>query len=271
MDGEIVEGSGKYEELSRRESDQGERDRSVCYRGTTLFRLHVAIPRPNIGETTAHREDNILDIVCDRNSLWTYTSIEGEKKLTEIKLNEMANILSQALASDEEREKLFANEMTLPCSLAGFPGLGGITGLLRRLLVWYDFDAPAQAVSMKGKNGTIRAWKLTGRMKRDRYERTVNDLLGNPPGERESLLDYIPSGIEIYIGQRDPFPYRIHYFALDGHSQKIRAEIMTLDFTDIYEDHFSVSPENFVYAPGGIASTDVTRAYLEKLIPGIEF
>ena len=134
-EGQVFEGTGKYEELSQKESDSLGRERSACYRGTTLFRLHVSFPRLTTGEDLANREENVLDIVCDRNSLWTYTSVEGEKRLTEVNLSEMASVLQQAVEDEVEREEILANEMTLPTPLSGFPGLGGMAGALRRILV----------------------------------------------------------------------------------------------------------------------------------------
>ena len=50
-----------------------------------------------------------------------------------------------------------------------------------------------------------------------------------------------------------------------------KEKLITLDLTDVYENHFSVTQESFFYSPGGLNSTDVTRSYIEKLIPGIEF
>ena len=265
-----IEGSGKYEELFLKSDDSQQRARALCYGGTSLFRLHLALSR--IGDFSSENvEDNVLDIVCDKNTIWNYTSIEGEKRLTELKLSEMAAILVQACENQQQRESLAVNRIAFPCPLAGFPGLGGITGTLRRLTAWFDFSDEADRVTMRGKNGSLHAWRLTGHLKAGAYGKTVENLLGANTGPRKKYMDQFPSVVEIYISQQFEFPYRFCYYSAPEPGSKKRRKLVTLDLTDVYEDHFSVVPENFIYTPGGLNSTDVTQSYIETLIPGIEF
>ena len=265
-----VDGSGKYEELFVPSNDSGQRSRTLCYGGTSLFRLHLELPRH--AEAAAEKgEDNILDIVCDKNTLWTYTSVEGDQRLTELKLGEMAAILAQAVESGEAREELLAGRLSLPTPLAGFPGLGGITGVLRSLATCYDFPDEAETVSLKGRNGSLRTWRLSGRLKPEIYEKSMKSLLERKAGDRKNYLDQFPCLVEIYISQQYEFPYRIVYYSAPEMNDKKKTKLVTLDLTDVYEDHFSVVPENFIYSPGSLTSTDVTHSYIEKLIPGFEF
>lgn len=261
-------GNGKYEELKDKETGEESKDRKDCFGATSLFRLHLELPRLDAAPEEGG-EDNLLDIVCDKNTLWTYTSIEGEKKLSELKLTEMASTLAQTKVNEPETKKLAASGLSLPTPLSGFPGLGGIGGLLRQLTVWYDFSDEVKQVSMKGKKGTLQAWKLTGRFKEEAYAKTSENLLGDNPGERKPALNRVPAVVEVYIGRADAFPYRFRYFS--GFDSKKQREIMTLDFTDVCENHVSVVPENFVYIPGGLTSTDKTRNYIEGIVPGIEY
>ena len=265
-----VDGSGKYEELFLPSNDSQQRSRAFCYGGTSLFRLHLELPR-NVTATAEPEEDNVLDIICDKNTLWTFTSIEGNQRLTELKLGEMAAILAQAVESDEAREELLKNRLSLPSPLAGFPRLGGITGVLRSLLTCYDFSEEVETVSLKGKSSSIRAWRLSGRLKPEIYERSVKSLLEYNAGERKKYLDQFPCIVEVYISQQYEFPYRIAYFSAPETNPKKKTRLVSVDLTDVYENHFSVVPENFIYSPGGLNSTDVTHSYIEKLIPGFEF
>ena len=265
-----VEGNGKYEELFLKSDDSQPRARAFCYGGVSLFRLHLEIPRT--GEWTSENlEDNVLDIVCDKNTLWNYTSIEGEKRLTELKLGEMAAILMQACENPQQRENLELNLITFPSPLSGFPGLGGITGTLRRLTAWYEFPDEADSVTLRGKNGSLRAWRLTGTLKPEAYAKTVENLLGTNTGSRKKYMDQFPSVVEVYISQQLEFPYRFCYYSTPEAGSKKRRKLVTFDLTDVYENHFSVVPENFVYTPGGLNSTDVTHSYIETLIPDIDF
>ena len=183
----------------------------------------------------------------------------------------MAAVLAQASESDEARGQITLNHLSFPSPLAGFPGLGGITGVLRRLLTCYEFPEAAEAVSLKGKGGSLRAWRLSGRLKPDVYEKTMKNLLENNARERKAYLDQFPCLVEVYISQQYEFPYRLCYFSAPEMNLKKKKKLVTLDLTDVYENHFSVVPESFIYSPGGLTSTDVTHSYIEKLIPGFEF
>ncbi len=264
-----VDGNGKYEELFLPSNDSQQHSRTLCYGGTSLFRLHLELPRNAAADEQG--EDDILDIVCDKNTLWTYTSIEGSQRLTELKLGEMAAVLARAAESDEVCEQIALNHLSFPSPLSGFPGLGGITGVLRRLLTCYEFPDKAETVSLKGKDGSLRAWRVSGRLRPDVYEKSVKNLLEYNTGERKAYLDQFPCVVEIYISQQYEFPYRLCYFSSPEMNLKKKKKLVTIDLTDVYENHFSVVPENFIYSPGGLTSTDVTHSYIEKLLPGFEF
>ncbi len=265
-----IDGSGKYEEMFLPSNDSGQHSRALCYGGTSLFRLHLELPRDE-GASDEKGEDNVLDVVCDKNTLWTYTSVEGNRRLTELKLGEMAAILAQAAENDEAREQLAYNHLSFPSPLAGFPGLGGVGGVLRRMLTCYEFAEEAETVSLKGKDGSFRAWRLSGRLKPEIYEKSMKNLLEYNVGDRKHYLDQFPCLVEVYIGQQHEFPYRICYYAAPEMNLRKKTKLVTLDMTDVYENHPSVVPENFIYSPGGLTSTDVTHPYIEKLIPGFEF
>jgi hypothetical protein len=265
-----LDGSGIYEELFLRPDAGEQRAHTLCYGGTSLFRLHLELARTN-EPSTENQEENLLDIVCDKNTLWTYTQIEGEKKLTELKLGEMAAILIQACDNEDERKRLALNQMTFPIPLAGFPGLGGITGTLRSLKTWYEFGDEVVVVSMRGGGSSLSAWRITGRLKSEAYEKSVQTLLSKNAGARKKYMNQFPSLVEVYISREYEFPYRICYYSVPEPKSRKKEKLITLDLTDVYENHFSVTQESFFYSPGGLNSTDVTRSYIEKLIPGIEF
>lgn len=261
--GERYDGEGKYEELAGRTgAARGERppiDR-------TQFRLHVRMPPPSAKAIERGAVDNLLEVVCDRNSLWTYTSIGGEQRLTEINLDELDGLL--APLSESERRRLAEDGAPLPIGMDGFPGLGGIAGTLRALSVWYDFEPKTEKCFFN--NGSFPVRKITGTMKSARREKMAERILGDRPDFRRPLLDYIPTGVEIYIGQERPFPYRIEYFARLDDAKDARRTVMTLDFNRVFENVTSVGPNSFVYAPK-INFERVTKRYLEKIAPDVDW
>lgn len=261
--GEQYDGEGKYEELAGRTGAvRGER--SPIDR--TQFRLHVRMAPPSARAIERGAEDNLLEVVCDRNSLWTYTSIGGEQRLTEINLEELAGLL--APLSETERRRLTEYGAPLPIGMDGFPGLGGIAGTLRALSLWYDFKPKTEKCFFN--NGSFPVRKITGTMKSARREKMTKRILGDQPDFRQPLLDYLPTGIEIYIGQDRPFPYRIEYFARLDDAKDARRTVMTLDFNRVFENVTSVGPNSFVYAPK-INFERVTKRYLEKLAPEMDW
>ena len=259
------EGTGKYEELAGH-TDPSRTGSTVSPIDRTQFRLHVKMAPQSAKQIEQGDGDNLLEIVCDRNSLWTYTSIGGNQRLTEINLDELSGLIAQL--SESELRQLAERGATLPSGMDGFPGLGGMTGTLRALACCYDFDPVPEQRAFN--SGSFPVLKITGTMKSALYEKRKKEILGDNPAFRLPLLDYLPTGVEIYIGRERPFPYRIEYFAQLDHAKDARKTIMTLDFNRVFENVTSVGPNSFVYAPK-INSERVTKQYLEKLIPGLEW
>ena len=262
--GEVYTGTGHYEELApEKHARQGVLDTPVM---PTKFRLHLEIPAPGAAAIDHRVEDNILEIVCDGRSVWNYTSIEGEKKLTEINLTEMVGILGQL--SRGEQRLLEQRGIVLPSPVGSFPALGGIAGTLQSLRYWYRFD-PTPQVSYFN-SGTFPVWKLTGRMRSDIVP-TLQKKVTRGEDRHHDLLTYLPDTVELYIGQKTPFPFRIAYLSHAGDEQRSQARpLMTLDFPHTNENTSTITSNNFVYVPK-INSVRVTKDYLRDLIPEIEF
>lgn len=260
--GETYSGTGQYEELMTPLRVRGEED---VLSETSQFRLYVKMPPPDAAALAQGCKDNLLETVCDRNSLWTYTSIEGQQRLTEVNLNELAGFINQM--TDADRQTLKTEGLALPCGMSGFPGLGGIAGMLSALVGWYDFAPEPETVYFN--DGTFPAWKISGTMKPEKLELLKKNLLGSQPNENQPLLEHLPVHVEISIGKKKPFPYRIEYFFPMDSATALRQSVMTVHFTRVFEDVSSVVPGHFVYLPK-INSERITKQYLSKLVPGIE-
>lgn len=256
-------GSGRYEELAapkNRRTAGGFDPLSA-----SQFRLHIKMSPPASAALSQEIDDNILEIVCDQNSLWTYTLIEGEQRLSEINLTEMAGYLGQL--NDSEREKLAASGVTFPASMGNFPALGGIAGTLVSLENWYDFDPVPAKIFFNA--GTFPVWKITGRMKSERLESARKKLSGGDRRLDDGRTAHLPDGVEVYIGQKTPFPFRIVYFSVTNEEKALHKPLVTVDFARVYENVPSVKSSNFIYAPK-INFDRITKQYLQQLIPGVE-
>lgn len=291
--GDTWKGTGKYEELIARTrprksslpshleheksgDNKGEKLSYLSPLEWTQFRLHVKILPSNAHVEQTGRRDNTLEIVCDRHALWTYTLIEGSEKLTQLNLEDLANSLNRL--SEERKKELFDSGVERPCGTSGLPGLGGLAGLLKRLLVDYSFRLPPDDIqSQKGKSA---AWVVTGVLKRKKFESYKDFFLGNPSNNRFDLLETIPTHVVLYIGKQSPFPYRILYFnSMDRDKNESRypsaknnnpTPIFSIDYGPVLENPSFLQPKNFVYGPPALNFERINDVWLQSMIPGIK-
>lgn len=262
--GETYTGTGHYEELApEKRARQGDLDTPVL---PTKFRLHLELPIPGSDVIDQDIEDNILEVVCDGRSVWNYTSIEGEKMLTEINLTEMVGILGQL--SQNEQRVLRQRGISLPSPVGNFPSLGGIAGTLQSLRYWYKFDSPPELKYFN--SGDFPVWKLSGRMRPELLATLQKNVTRGEDRYRDLLVN-LPDGVDLFIGQKTPFPFRIAYYSLVGErDNKKEHSLMILDFPRTNENTSTITSNNFVYVPK-INSVRITKDYLRDLIPEIEF
>ena len=271
-------GKGKYEELTSRSrynnSPQtpadGQKERSgyasqLTPLEWTRYRMHVKM-LPDSSELELATDDNSMEIVCDIENIWTYTRIEGTRQLRNIRLDELANQLNRL--SPQERKVLAQNGVERPCGANGLPGLGGISGMLKQIMVGYCFPAPPENTAFNG--GKFAVWKIVGQMKPERLDDLKKFLVGNDPETRNVLLHSIPTHVEIYIGKQTPFPYRVRYICQVDPVKDVRSTLFSMDFNPVYENDTTLQPKNFIYRPSTLSESRGAVNYLKKLIPDIE-
>ncbi len=269
-------GTGHYEELILSPKNQSERDEFFI---PSRFRLHIEMPLTGADALKQESRDNLLEIVCDENSLWTYTLIEDEQNLSQINLNEMGEYISQM--TEKEKEELKNNGMLLPAAVGNFPAVGGLSGSLLSLLTWYQFEEKPEVVYFN--RGKTPVWKLSGKMKPNKRSKTrqkaifLNDDQHSEKEieEREQrygeILNAFPDAIEVYIGQNARFPFRIVYLTIPHPGKGDRAKpVMTVNITKVLVNQKSITTSNFIYAPR-INSERRTKSYLKSLAPSFKF
>ena len=291
--GNIFKGTGKYEELishpmSRKSSPQsnmdfrntdhpqGDRLYSMSPLEWTQFRLHVKMLPTEGRRNQSDQRDNTLEIVCDRHALWTYTLIEGSERLTQLNLEDLANTLNQL--PDDKKKEFFESGVECPCGTSGLPGLGGLAGLLKRLLVDYDFNLKPEEI--RAKKGVSAAWIVTGVLKRKKFDTYKEFYLGKESNNRFELLETIPTHVVLYIGKQSPFPYRILYFnSIECGKDDARypspknnspAPFFSIDYGPVLENPSFLQPKNFVYGPPALNFEKINDAWLKSMIPSIE-
>ncbi|MDD3588452.1 MAG: hypothetical protein PHQ75_14825 [Thermoguttaceae bacterium] len=291
--GNTYKGTGKYEELishplSRKQSSQsnldfqntehgqGDRFGSMSPLEWTQFRLHVKMLPTEGRRSQSGQQENTLEIVCDRHALWTYTLIEGNARLTQLNLEDLANTLNQL--SDDKRKELFENGVESPCGTSGLPGLGGLAGLLKRLLVDYHFNSKPEEI--RARNGSSAAWVVTGVLKSRKFTAYKDFFLGKPSNNRFELLESIPTHVVLYIGKQSPFPYSIRYYnSIECGQNDTRypsvknnnpTPFFTVDYGPVLENPAFLQPKNFVYGPPALNFEKINDAWLKSMIPSIE-
>ncbi len=250
---ELYFGRGRYEETS--EATGGAARRSSLDR--SRFRLRASVARGSAKEARVDGEENVYEVVCDcdRQAHWAYSSIEGAKSLARVDLAELSNALA-SLGSDE----LAAAGVEGGCATNGLPGLGGLTGILRRLANVYRFEPRVEpAPPFKG----AEVVKITGRA-RSRFWSESKRRLGVdeiPP----FLAENLPGNVEIYFGADWPFPYKIVYFSLAENEERTRKDIFSVEYSSIVRNDAAIRPENFNYNQPQITFERVTSRYLDEL------
>jgi hypothetical protein len=212
------------------------------------FRLELNMPSANEDNSTNIAQNTLL-IVCDKESLWRHTTINGENKLEKIELQPFLDAIKRSGRPD------------IPIKMNEIYGLGGMGGMLRELQRKYDFQADVEDVQISEKRETFVATKISGKLKTDELEKLTVDS----KGKKTSVPVQIPTHLEIYVRSNNFFPYRIDYFrSKDGSEQNKRP----FSRTEYYETKLNagdIGPEMFIYRPD-ITSTDVIQKSIERLL-----
>ncbi|MBR4751858.1 MAG: hypothetical protein IK077_08865 [Thermoguttaceae bacterium] len=257
-------GRGKYKELSLGRARGASRRTPF---ETKRFLLNATLSSSDVEEATQSSgpDDNFLTIVCDCEALswWRYSSVEGEKSLERINIEELWNRFGQL--DDEELETLRANGVSdLNCGLNALPGLGGLLGLLRRARANYEFEPTPEAVETRQGD---KLFKVVGKARTIFWEeaRRSIGLLELEPAE----LEYMPSNVEIYFDAKWAFPCKFSFYSLvENGGKSVRNDVFTVSYLPNTE---RVSPEDFKYAQPQSTYRHAEIDYLTELIPGARF
>lgn len=175
-------------------------------------------------------EENSLRIVCDCDASywWSYSSVNGEKTLRRVSLEEFWNHFQQL--DDEELASLKDSGLsTANCGLNNFPGMGGLSGMLRRVKSSFDFEPEIEQVTL----GKIPCYKISGQVKERVLSAASRRLEADVRDPNNSdLLANIPTNAAVYFDQTNAFPCRIEYYSSIGDRQApVRNDVFAIDYT----------------------------------------
>lgn len=198
--------------------------------------------------------------VCDSRYLWVYEKLGERESLSRI---DVARV-EQALEESGEIGRL--------AEVGWWPGLGGLTKLLRALHATFDFTSVEES-QLADPAGPVPVWRLRGEWKPNRLAKALpgqkRRANGRRPLDLRDLPRHVPDHVLVYLGTADRFPYRIEYCRrlppdeeADGDSEDRPLVTMELFERNL---NASIHPANFLYSPGDLDCPDGTSQFLKEL------
>lgn len=217
VDGVEFAARGRYEEQAIRRPELSDFNR--CQYRLELYFLMDSALTPG---ATPNRMTMVCHIADSTNrtedEVWRYITVEGRKTIGYVKLAELEKAVQNALAAGKP----------VPCKTINEAwNLGGLAATLRQLERFYDFNASAVSATLDG----VALWKLTGSLKEGRLEGLLEKHGG--VDKKGRYPDDLPSDIEIYLGQKDGFPYRIAYLNRPSETSTKRTVLSQTSYYDV--------------------------------------
>jgi len=205
-------------------------------------------------------EPSSLLQVCDGRYLWVYQKLGDQESLSRI---DVARV---------EQELEESGEIGKIADVGWWPGLGGLTRLLRALHATFEFTSVEEA-QLADKAGPVPVWRLRGEWKPEKLAKWLpNERKAGQNGRAPDLSElprHLPDHVVLYLGKTDRFPYRIEYRRRTPSDQEAEggSEDRSLVTMELFERNLnaSIHPANFLYSPGDLECPDRTSQFLKKL------
>ena len=263
--GEQYLGRGVYEESSSERSQSETTLRRPLE--STRFLLRATCFCSDVKDARDDREntENALEIVCDSDafSWWRYSSIEGDKSLEHIDIEELENTIGTL--DSAEYATLASSGVERVCGMNGMPGLGGLAGALKRLSVSYRFEPTAEKLEL---TPGVQAIKISGTIKEDFWEGAKKRL--DVEVFDAYQLEYLPTNVEIFLSADQYFPLKIRYYSsYEINGRKERRDFFTVEYSEIVRNDDTIDNSKFRYVQPQINYERANDKYVEELIPGV--
>ncbi|MDR1494046.1 MAG: hypothetical protein LBT05_15190 [Planctomycetaceae bacterium] len=235
-------GVGSYHELKTPELHGKE---------MTRFRLELQIQSPATAKEVG--SPNSITVVCDRTYkyIYRYISLEDEKILERIEIKRLTDALEAERRSD------------IPTEVGSMFGLGGLAGMLREVRKRYDFLETPVRTQIGEENNKINVRKIRGELK-PALIKSLTEMDSN--NKKQKIPNYIPTAIDIFIGDDDRFPFRFDYFwTADASPPSGERFGYFLFYNQVLHD--PISETMFDYFPSeNLSPTDVTEQIIRRML-----
>jgi hypothetical protein len=212
---------------------------------------------------TSGTEPNRMTIVChlsedrEKNKIWQYTSIEGEKTFNIIRISQVEDAIKRS-----KKTPAFTQ-------ITEVRNLGGLAGQLRQISQIYDFPNPPQPEKLENEGETIDIWKLTGILQQTHFDNLLKRFGGLDKKKR--YPPELPSDIELWVGQADGFPYKIRYLNRPSEKSEKRTQLFQSSYFNVILNGEAIPAVRFAtfdqgeYPEGIFSSQDITNTFIRSL------
>jgi hypothetical protein len=196
--------------------------------------------------------------VCDGQYLWRYEKFGEHESLTRIDVGRVREALENS------------GDMGRINKVGWWPGLGGLSRLLRGLHAAFDF--PTVEPTRLGEPPRP-VWRLRGRWKPEKLAPLLpgqkSRLQEGKPVDLAALPPHLPDQVVLFLGQNDGFPYQIEYRRQQPHPSQAEDDakdraIVTVKLRDVALNA-SIHPTDFLFNPGDLPIADGTGRFLQDL------
>jgi hypothetical protein len=216
---------------------------------TLMFRLELRLQSGD--------DASVLAQTCDGRHLWLYEEHRGRSKVGQVDVARVVRAL-------EEKGGL-----PKPGMIGQWPGLGGLSKMLRGLNLAFDFAAAEQT--------RLEDWpplvRLQGQWRPERLARLFPEMAEKikpgRPVDLDNLPPYLPHYVVLFLERDGLFPRRIEYWRWqparprrDEPPEKQR--IVSMDLYDV-RVNVPIDPARFQLDPSQLGALDQTDRYLEDL------
>ncbi len=196
--------------------------------------------------------------VCDGRYLWMYEKLGDRESLTRIDVQRVGQALEES------------GSMGRLGTIGWWPGLGGLSKLLRGLHDAFDFPTVDQT---RLGQPPLPVWRLHGQWKPEKLAELLPDQQKNlekgKPVDLAKLPPHLPDHVVLFLGKIDGFPYRIEYRRQQP--SETQAEdapndraVVTIKLHEVALNA-SIHPTYFLYSPGDLPISDGTGQFLKGL------
>ncbi len=201
-----------------------------------------------------------LKIVANGTDFWKFTNIEGERRQERVELTKVQEILNRTQKVNGKDAKL------QPVDVGALATLGGLEATLRQMEKFYDFSsAPVESARLGSESEGLAAWKVSAKLKSAPLAAMV-EARGKEKGVLRQTDAYLPTGVCVYFGKDDFFPYRICYFGGVKEDPFADPPTIDLEYLKVSVNGDDIATSRFDYRSENVLIDNLTEEYANRIL-----